>query len=122
MSNLKWFLFLFLVFALSSALVGIAEMSYLGPHSGQAVLSPFFDMYGTTASGEGFNFVLLNPANWKGVLNAFYSMLIWKYAVLEYGIGAAVKYVLLWPLSLAFTFCLFLTLVSHIPIIGRGSN
>lgn len=58
-------------------------------------------------------------SNW---VQTVYRTLSWnRYAVLDVGLGVYFKQFLLWPLSYAMSIGFVLMLVSHIPIIGRGS-
>lgn len=120
MSFIKWFIFLFLAFGICSAICGVAEYSMLGPYASQGVWSPFFNTFEQVSKGNWGSIVTLalDPDTYGSILQ----MLVWNYAIFDGTFGSIVKFLILWPLSAAFIFCFIITLVSTIPIIGRGGQ
>ena len=120
MAHMKWFMFLFLAFAMGNLLFGVAEYSYLGPYANQAVWAPFFQTFEITAAeaAAGETTRLATPAHY---IDSIFQMFKWNYVMLYDGLGAMVRYVILWPISAAMVIGLALTLWQSIPFFGRGS-
>lgn len=123
MSLYKFTLFFLVVFFVCSLLVGIAELNYLGPYASQSRIAPIFAIFGVKMETEATSVTIPGFDDIKGVLNLAINMVLWNYSVLDAStLGSTVRLILLYPMSFAFLLSLALTILSHVPYIGRGGG
>ncbi len=123
MGSAKWLIFILLTFTITSALVGVADMAYLGSYAQHSPMFPVFKVFGATSSTEAGTSMTFSWTDIKSVGGLFVGALMWNYSVLIHNpFGNFVRWVILIPLSAALLFSFGLMLWSHVPIIGRGSQ
>ena len=123
MSLYKFVLFFLVVFFVCSLLVGIAELNYLGPYASQSKIAPIFAIFGVKMETEAGSVTVPVFSQIQGVLTLAVNMVLWNYSVLDAStLGSTVRLVLLYPMSFAFLLSLTLTILSHVPVIGRGGG
>jgi len=123
MGSAKWLMFLLLMFSITSALVGVADITYLGPYAQHSPMFPVFEMFGAASSSTAGTTATFNWIDPGAVWGLFVNALSWRYSVLEHSaFGNFVRWVFLIPLSAGLLISLGLMLWTHIPLLGRGSQ
>jgi len=123
MGSAKWFMFILLAFTITSVMVGIADMQFLGPYGDQCPMFSVFKIFGITSSSEVGEVAVFGWKDIVGVIGLIPRALFWEYSVLIYsGIGNFVRWIILIPMSVGLLISFALMAWSHIPLIGRGSQ
>ena len=123
MGSAKWLIFIVLFGTITSVILGIADMSYLGDYPRQSPMFVIFEVFGIASSGEAGTSLTFGWTSITSVAGAFISALTFNYSVLTHSeFGNFLRWVIFLPISFGLIFSLGLMLWTHVPILGRGSQ
>jgi len=122
MFGAKWLIFLMVGFGILQGFFMLTEGGFTPGYTHEDI-GAVYETHAATITQEGYKATIADPSakDKSNIVNTIWKTANWgRYAVLDSGLGLYVKQFLLWPLTFALLFGLMLTLLAHIPIIGRG--